>query len=112
MKNKLIAGMGGFALAAMSLTLATPAVAATSGPSGDMGKCDAWKSHSAPWGGSARCTGMARADTFRVQLTCINSRGSQYTVLGPKKKNNETSSAVCSSDPNVGVLYVSVIQSA
>ncbi|MFD7914108.1 hypothetical protein ACFV30_25835 [Streptomyces sp. NPDC059752] len=112
MKNRLIAAVGGFALAAASLTLATPAVAATSGPSGDMGKCDAWKTHTAPWGGSAKCTGTARADKFRVELTCIDSRGSQYTVLGPWKKNDQTSSAVCSSDPNVGVLHVSVIQSA
>lgn len=112
MKNRLIASMGGFALAAASLTLASPAAAATTRPSGDLGKCDTWKSHTAPWGGSAKCTDMARADSFRVELTCINSSGSQYTVLGPWKKNNQTSSAVCSQDPNVGVLHVSVIQSA
>lgn len=114
MKKRTIGRLGAVAAAVMSLGFATPAVAAgpTPSPSGDVGSCNLWKSGGAPWGGSAYCSGLAWGDEFRVKLTCINSRGATYNVYGPWKHTNNTSSATCSSDPNVGVLTVTAVFSA
>ncbi|MET9687793.1 hypothetical protein ABZY81_04860 [Streptomyces sp. NPDC006514] len=123
MKKKSIVQLGAAALTIMSVGVGSPAIAAShtsaapaavSGakPGPQDASCNTWKTNRAPWGGSAYCSGMAWADTFRVKLTCINYRGQTFTVYGPKKHTNETSSATCSSDPNVGVLSVAVEESA
>ncbi|WP_159393538.1 hypothetical protein [Streptomyces sp. TN58] len=123
MKKKSIVQLGAVALTVLSVGVGTPAVAASptgtapavaSGakPGPQDASCNMWKTGGPPWGGAAYCSGMAWADTFQVKLTCINHRGQTFTVLGPKRHTNETSSATCSSDPNVGVLTVGTVQSA
>ncbi|MEU3652015.1 hypothetical protein AB0E67_04050 [Streptomyces sp. NPDC032161] len=51
---------------------------------------------------------MAKFDKFRVKVTCVDPRGSQWIVYGPWKENAKTSTAKCSDNPNVGVHKVSV----
>ncbi|MEU9762637.1 hypothetical protein ACFYYY_05825 [Streptomyces sp. NPDC001834] len=88
-------------LAAGTLTLAPSASAGVR-----VGDCNTWVSNNAPWSGSAYCSGMAKFDKFRVKVTCIDPRGSQWLAYGPWKGNAKTSTAKCSDNPNVGVLKV------
>ncbi|WP_432060297.1 hypothetical protein [Streptomyces sp. S1] len=84
------------------------ALAPAASASGSVGNCNTWTSSKAPYTGSAYCSKLAMADKFRVKLTCVDPRGSQWTVYGPWKRNTETSTAKCSDNPNVGVLRVGV----
>ncbi|SFY11663.1 hypothetical protein OH786_12490 [Streptomyces atratus] len=91
---------------ALTLTAGTLALAPGASAGVRVGDCNTWKSNRAPWTGSAYCSGMAWGDEFRVKVTCIDPRGSQWIAYGPWKKNTETSTAKCSDNPNVGVLKV------
>ncbi|MET9555764.1 hypothetical protein [Streptomyces sp. NPDC006645] len=93
-----IAGLLGLVLAAGSLTMGS-----TTAVADPIASCNTWKSNSAPWSGSANCTGLGISDTFRVKVTCIDSRGTKTVLYGPWKRNHQTSTKKCSDNPNVGV---------
>ncbi|CAM5414917.1 hypothetical protein [Streptomyces narbonensis] len=88
------------------------AVLAPAASAASVGDCNTWTSSRAPYTGSAYCSKIAWGDKFRVKVTCVDPRGSQFTVYGPWKRNTETSTAKCSDNPNVGVLRVGVSFSA
>ncbi|MGW2088786.1 hypothetical protein [Streptomyces sp. NPDC001880] len=94
---------------ALALTTGTFALAPGASAGARVGDCNTWKSNTAPWTGSAYCSGMAWADKFRVKVTCIDPRGSQWSAYGPWKKNAQTSTAKCSDNPSVGVLKVGFV---
>ncbi|WP_329621569.1 hypothetical protein OG357_14620 [Streptomyces sp. NBC_01255] len=88
------------------------AALAPTASAGTIGDCNTWTSSRAPYTGSAYCSKIAWGDEFRVKVTCVDPRGSQWTVYGPWKNNTQTSTAKCSDNPNVGVLRVGVSFSA
>lgn len=92
-------------LACLTLTLTAGGVFAAPHAAA-VGDCNTWMTDKAPYGGSAYCSGMAWGDEFRVKLTCISPHGTQFIVYGPWKKNAKTSSAICSTNPSVGVYKV------
>ncbi|MFJ1745511.1 hypothetical protein ACIOJD_04620 [Streptomyces sp. NPDC088116] len=89
----------------LAVTAATVAMAPSASAAGD---CNTWKSNSAPWSGSAYCSGMGISDQFRVKVTCVGPHGTTFIVYGPWKRNTKTSTAKCSDNPNVGVSKVGV----
>ncbi|WP_418958721.1 hypothetical protein [Streptomyces tritici] len=95
-----------------ALLAGSAAFAPAASAAGGVGNCNTWTSSRAPYTGSAYCSNIAWGDKFRVKLTCVDPRGSQWTVYGPWKRNTETSTAKCSDNPNVGVLRVGVSFSA
>ncbi|NUK02887.1 hypothetical protein [Streptomyces lunaelactis] len=97
-KNASIISGVTLALAAGALALAPGAAAGE-----QVGNCHTSLSSRPPYTGTAYCSGMAWGDRFRVKLTCIDPRGSQWLVYGPWKKNDSTSTAKCSDNPNVGI---------
>lgn len=78
----------------------------------DVGDCNTWTSSRAPYTGYAYCSKIAWGDKFRVKVTCVDPRGSQWVRYGPWKKNDQTSSMKCSDNPNVGILKVGISFSA
>ncbi|WP_326652135.1 MULTISPECIES: hypothetical protein [unclassified Streptomyces] len=90
----------------LALTAGALVLAPGASASAQLGDCNAWKSNRPPYTGSAYCSGMGWSDKFRVKLTCIDPRGSQWLVYGPWKKNAQTSTAKCSDNPNVGIYKV------
>ncbi|WP_374775490.1 hypothetical protein OG756_24250 [Streptomyces sp. NBC_01310] len=101
--NKVkLASMLGVAIAAGSLITAPTASAAQSAPSAV--NCKTWSSGKT---GYVKCTGMIPIiERVRVNVTCIDSRGSKAVVHGSGKGNGDTSSASCPDNPNVGLYEV------
>ncbi|MGW2258485.1 hypothetical protein ACWCXE_11615 [Streptomyces sp. NPDC001780] len=93
---------------ALATTATTVIIAPSASARIQAGDCNTWRSNSAPWSGSAYCSGMGITDQFRVKVTCIGPNGNQFIVYGPWKKNTKTSTAKCSDNPNVGVYKVGV----
>ncbi|WP_327369448.1 hypothetical protein [Streptomyces sp. NBC_01217] len=105
MKRALTTSCLALAFAATSLGFAPTA-------SANIGNCNTWITYSSPNYGNAYCSNLAIFDKFRVRLTCIDPHGKQWIVLGPWKKNTQTSREKCSTSTNVGVLKVGVVFSA
>ncbi|MDV5147922.1 hypothetical protein R1T08_28065 [Streptomyces sp. SBC-4] len=101
MKKLLVSGFTA-ALVFGSLMTAPTASAAAEGVT-----CEAWITYSSPNKGHSKCTGMLwLVEKAQVKLTCIDPHGKQWNVYGKAMGNGETSTAICSSDRNVGIIKV------
>jgi hypothetical protein len=94
------------ATAALSLAAGLTGVNPAAHAADTSSRCVTSVSSTAPYYGSAKCTGFAPAYKWRVVVTCQGPSGGPFQRYGPVVRTGGVSRQKCSDSPNVGIVRV------